>query len=247
ELFPGGHAVGGLVKVNQVWLRVVGVLADRDLGKDNFQGVSLGSDANRVFVPLASAEARFKFEPMEDRIDRFLLRIDDPARLAPDARVLGALMGRRHGGADDYALIVPQRLFHQNQQTQRMFDIVMGAIAGVSLLVGGIGIMNIMLASVLERTREIGVRRAIGARRTDIIRQFVMETTMIAVAGGTMGLVLGASMSRLIANFAGWSTIISSSSLALAFSVSVLIGLVSGVYPAMKASRLDPVQALHYE
>ena len=123
----------------------------------------------------------------------------------------------------------------------------MVALASISLLVGGIGIMNIMLASVLERTREIGVRRAIGARRTDIIRQFVMETTLIAVAGGAMGLLLGASMSRLIASFAGWSAIVSSGSLALAFSVSVLIGLVSGVYPAMKAARLDPVQALHYE
>ena len=126
-------------------------------------------------------------------------------------------------------------------------NIRLASIGGISLLVGGIGIMNFMLASVLERTREIGVRRAIGARRADIIRQFVMETTLIAVAGGTLGLLLGASMSRLIASFAGWSTIISTGSLALAFSVSVLIGLVSGVYPAMKASRLDPVEALHYE
>src|SRR6185295_19030375 len=107
--------------------------------------------------------------------------------------------------------------------------------------------MNIMLASVLERTREIGVRRAIGARRTDIVRQFVMETTLIAVAGGTVGLVVGASLSRGIASFAGWSTIISTGSLVLAFSVSVLIGLVSGVYAAMKKTRLDPVEAVHYE
>jgi len=107
--------------------------------------------------------------------------------------------------------------------------------------------MNIMLASVLERTPEIGLRRAIGAKQTDIIRQFVIETTLIAVAGGTMGLVLGAGMSRLIASFAGWSTIVSGGSLLLAFSVSVLIGLVFGVYPAMKAARLEPVQALRYE
>src|SRR5205807_8844654 len=126
-------------------------------------------------------------------------------------------------------------------------DLGMVGLPASPRLVGGTGIMNIMIASVLGRTREIGVRRAIGARRTDIIRQFVMETTMIAGAGGTLGLMLGASMSRLIASFAGWSTIISSGSLALAFSVSVLIGLVSGVYPAMKASRLDPVEALHYE
>src|SRR5262249_32358456 len=124
---------------------------------------------------------------------------------------------------------------------------VVVCVACASRLVGGLGIMNIMLARVLERTREIGVRRAIGARRTDIVRQFVMETTLIAVAGGTVGLAVGASLSRAIASFAGWSTIISSGSLALAFSVSVLIGLVSGVYPAVKAARLDPVEALHYE
>jgi len=138
-------------------------------------------------------------------------------------------------------------LLAEQQRTKRIFDIVMVALAAISLLVGGIGIMNIMLASVLERTREIGVRRAIGARRADIIRQFVMETTMIAASGGTLGLFLGASMSRLIASFAGWSTIITSGSLLLAFSVSVLVGLVFGVYPAMKAAGLDPVQALHYE
>jgi putative ABC transport system permease protein len=107
--------------------------------------------------------------------------------------------------------------------------------------------MNIMLASVLERTREIGIRRAIGARQNDIIRQFVMETTLIAVAGGTIGLLMGIGLSRLIASFAGWSTIVTGGSLLLAFSVSVLIGLVFGVYPALKAARLDPIQALHYE
>jgi len=107
--------------------------------------------------------------------------------------------------------------------------------------------MNIMLASVLERTREIGIRRAIGARRNDIIRQFVMETTLIAVVGGTLGLMLGVGMSRLIASFAGWSTIVTGGALLLAFSVSVMIGLVFGVYPALKAARLDPIQALHYE
>jgi putative ABC transport system permease protein len=123
----------------------------------------------------------------------------------------------------------------------------MVALASISLLVGGIGIMNIMLASVLERTREIGIRRAIGARQNDIIRQFVMETTLIAVAGGTIGLLMGVGMSRLIASFAGWSTIVTGGSLLLAFSVSVLIGLVFGVYPALKAARLDPIQALHYE
>ena len=143
--------------------------------------------------------------------------------------------------------MVPAELLAEQQRTKRIFDIVIVALASISLLVGGIGIMNIMLASALERTREIGIRRAIGARQNDIIRQFVMETTLIAVAGGTIGLLMGIGLSRLIASFAGWSTIVTGGSLLLAFSVSVLIGLVFGVYPALKAARLDPIQALHYE
>jgi putative ABC transport system permease protein len=123
----------------------------------------------------------------------------------------------------------------------------MVALASISLLVGGIGIMNIMLASVLERTPEIGLRRALGATRVDVIRQFVLETTLLAVGGGVLGLLLGVALSRLIASFAGWSTLVSTGSLLLAFLVSVVVGLVSGIYPAMKAARLDPVQALHYE
>src|SRR5207253_7896413 len=143
------------------------------------------------------------------------------------AALLRGLLNVSHREAGDFTIVSPAELLAEQRRTQRIFEMVMVAIASISLLVGGIGIMNIMLASVLERTREIGLRRAIGARRTDIIRQFVMETTMIAVAGGTLGPLLGASMSRLIASFAGWSTIISGRSLTLAFSVSVLIGLVS--------------------
>ena len=166
--------------------------------------------------------------------------------LAAAATVRG-ILGASHRGADDYMLIVPAELLAEQQRTKRIFDVVMVALASISLLVGGIGIMNIMLASVLERTREIGVRRAVGARRTDIIRQFVMETTLIAVVGGVLGLLMGIALSRVIASFAGWSTIVTGGSVLLAFSVSVLIGLVFGVYPAVKAARLDPVQALHYE
>ncbi len=124
---------------------------------------------------------------------------------------------------------------------------VMVAIASISLLVGGIGIMNIMLAGILERTREIGLRRAVGARRSDIVRQFVVEATMISFAGGTIGIVLGFIISRSIAWLAGWSTIVTFSSIALAFLVSISVGLVFGIYPATKAARLDPVEAIRYE
>jgi len=175
------------------------------------------------------------------------LRLKGDADVTAAAATVRGILAASHRGADDYSLVVPAELLAEQQRTKRIFDIVMVALASISLLVGGIGIMNIMLASVLERTPEIGLRRAIGAKQTDIIRQFVVETTLIAVGGGTIGLLLGVAMSRIIASFAGWSTIVTGGSLLLAFSVSVLIGLVFGVYPAMKAARLDPVQALHYE
>jgi putative ABC transport system permease protein len=246
-LFPEGHALGRLVKVDQVWLRVVGVLADRDLGKDNFQGVSLGADSNRVFVPLAGALARFRFKPMEDQIDRFLLRIDDPSRLGEDARVLGALMDKRHGGASDYTVVVPQQLYEQSQKTQHIFDIVMGAIAGVSLLVGGIGIMNIMLASVLERRREIGLLRALGARKQDIVQRFLREAVVICGTGAAIGLVFGALLAYLIALYADWKVAWAPVPVLLSVVVCAAIGIGFSIYPARRAAALDPIEAIRSE
>ena len=247
ELFPDGHALGRLVKVNQVWLRVVGVLADRDLDKNQFEGVPLGGAGNRVFVPLASAQARFHFEPMDDAIDRVLLRIDDPSRLAASARVLGDVLSRRHGGADDTRLIVPQQLYHQHEKTQRIFSIVMGAIAGVSLLVGGIGIMNIMLANVLERRREIGLLRAVGARRQDIVVRFLREAVVICVAGALIGVVFGALLAYLIAVFAGWHVAWAPLPIVASVVLCTAIGLAFSVYPARQAAALDPIEAIRAE
>ena len=247
ELFPGTDAVGKLVKVDQVWLRVVGVLADRDLGKDKFQGVSLGAESNRVFVPLASARMRFRFQPMEDEIDRFVLHVDDPSRLAADARVLTDLLAQRHGGADDTTLVVPQQLYRQSQKTQRIFSIVMGAIAGVSLLVGGIGIMNIMLANVLERRREIGLLRAIGARRNDIIVRFLREAVVICTCGAAIGILFGALLAYLIAAFAGWQVAWAPVPVLLSAGLCALIGLAFSVYPARQAAALDPIEAIRGE
>ena len=141
----------------------------------------------------------------------------------------------------------PAELLAEQRRTQRIFELVMVAIASISLLVGGIGIMNIMLASVMERTREIGIRRAIGARRSDVVRQFLIETTIISLTGGLVGIIVGVGLSQAIGYLAGWSTIVTTSSIVLAFFVSVSIGLVFGLYPAMRAARLDPVTALHYE
>ena len=248
DLFPGGgDPVGQLVKVNHVWLQVVGVLADRDLGKDQFEGVQLGLESNRIYLPLASALARFRFQAQEDPLDRFLLRIDDPARLAAGAGVLGAVLEQRHGGEADYELVVPQQLFRQHQQTQRIFQVVMGAIAVISLVVGGIGIMNIMLANVLERRREIGLLRALGARRRDGVAQFLREASVICISGALLGLLFGTALAYAIAAFAGWQVAWAPVPILLSTAFCALVGLAFGVYPARQAARLDPIAALRHE
>jgi putative ABC transport system permease protein len=166
---------------------------------------------------------------------------------ATDAEVVRGILNSSHHEAGDFSVIVPAELLAQQKRTEQLFNTVMVAIASISLLVGGIGIMNIMLAAILERTREIGVRRAIGARRWDIIRQFVIEATLISFAGGLLGVVLGFAMSQLIAWLAGWSTVVTIESILLAFLVSISVGLIFGIYPAVKAARIDPVEAIRYE
>ena len=246
-LFPRVDPLGKHVKVNHVWLEVVGVLADRDLGKDSFEGVPLGLESNRVYLPLASARARFKFQEQEDEVDRFLLRLRDPQQLAAGASVLAAMLDQRHAGMRDYTLVVPQQLFRQHQQTQRIFQVVMGAIAGVSLLVGGIGIMNIMLANVLERRREIGLLRALGARRRDVVAQFLREASVICVVGALIGLLFGTVLAYLIATFAGWQVAWAPIPILLSAGFCALVGMAFGVYPARQAARLDPITALRHE
>jgi putative ABC transport system permease protein len=243
-LFGAAPAVGQRVKVNHVWLQVVGVLADRTPSKAEFEGVKLGLDDERLFVPWETARARFGFRRIEDEVDGISVRLD--GRVAPDeaARVLQAVIHQRHGGVDDTNLIVPMGLYRQNQQTQRIFTIVMSSIAAVSLLVGGIGIMNIMLANVLERRREVGLKRALGARRRDVVEQFLAEALVIAVSGALLGLVLGAVAAYSIAALAGWSVAWSPVSLLLAVLACVAVGLGFGVYPARQAAALDPIAAL---
>jgi putative ABC transport system permease protein len=237
-------AIGQRVKLNHVWLEVVGVLADRAQSKAEFEGIKLGLDDERLFVSWETGRARFSFKRIEDEVDGISVRLDGQA--APDAaaKVLQAVISQRHGGADDTNLIVPMGLYRQNQQTQRIFTIVMSSIAAVSLLVGGIGIMNIMLANVLERRREVGLKRALGARRRDVVEQFLAEALVIAVSGALLGLVLGAVAAYSIAALAGWSVAWSPLSLLVAVLLCVAVGLAFGVFPARQAAALDPIAAL---
>ena len=249
SLFGSANAVGEFVKVNEQWFRVIGVI-DPQLSSDASVGGAPAVDSNNIiYVPLQSAFERLEdsYSDVRDEIDGMYLEFGDGASLPTAARITRAILDSSHHSADDYSIIVPAELLAEQQRTEHLFNIVMVAIAAISLLVGGIGIMNIMLASILERTREIGLRRAVGARQSDIVRQFVVEATMISFAGGTIGVLLGFVISRAIAWFAGWSTVVTFSSIALAFLVSISVGLVFGIYPATKAARLDPVEAIRYE
>jgi putative ABC transport system permease protein len=247
SLFGFENAVGKKVKINNVWFSVTGVIADQTLAKDEFEGVKLQNTNNDVYIPLTTALKKIEFKPMESELDGLVLEVDDERKTQATALIISRMLEKLHDGESDYSLVIPEQLLRQSQHTQRIFNIVMGCIAGISLLVGGIGIMNIMLANVLERTREIGVRRAIGARRRDIKLQFLIEAITISALGGLLGIVLGFAIARLVVYFAGWSTIITPWSVALAFGVSTAVGILFGSYPAVQASRLSPIEALRYE
>ena len=248
-LFGGADPLDRFVKVGAHWFRIIGVAAPQAVAHGEVGGLPAQDRNNLIYVPTSAAILRLEdtYSQFRDEIDGVYVRLQPDTDIAAAASIVRGILESSHRNAGDYSVIVPAELLAEQQRTKRIFDVVMVALASISLLVGGIGIMNIMLASVLERTPEIGLRRALGATRIDVIRQFVLETTLLAVGGGMLGLILGVALSRIIAGFAGWSTIVTGSSLALAFLVSVIVGLVSGVYPAVKAARLDPVQALHYE
>ena len=247
SLFPDGSALGKRLKINHLWVTVVGVLEDRDLSKDEFEGVSLGGDRNRVFIPLETALKRLKFETMESELDSIRLRLHENADPQLSALTVNHLLSRRHGEEKDYDIIIPAALLKQQQQTQQIFTIVMSAIAGISLVVGGIGIMNIMLATVLERTQEIGLLRALGARKRDIQVQFLVESATVAALGAFIGIFFGLALAFIIQQFAGWPAGWSPLAIVLSVSICLLTGIVFGWYPARQAAALDPIRALHAE
>ena len=243
------NAVGKYVKVNEVWLQVVGVLAPQATADTEVEGLEVVNRNNLVIAPLNTVMRRFEDNNsyLKDEIDGVYIRVANGTDSIETAQVIDAILGATHKDAGDFNITVPAGLLEQRRRTNMIFSLVMICIAGISLLVGGIGIMNIMLATVLERTREIGIRRAIGARQADIIRQFLTEAVLISILGGLVGIAFGFSLSRIIAAAAGWSTVVTGSSIGVAFGVSVGIGLLFGIYPAVQAAKLDPIEAIRYE
>jgi len=247
ELFGLGNAINRRIRIDESWFTVVGVMQQKKVRKSGSSVIPMRDVNKDVYIPIETALKRFTDADRPDMVDEIAVRVENEDEVMATADVLRRLLRRTHHAANDYEIVIPAELLAQSQRTQRLFNIIMGSIAAISLLVGGIGIMNIMLASVTERTREIGIRRAVGATRGDVLTQFLNETVLVSVTGGLMGIVLGAIMAKAINLFAGWETVISLGGVLLAFGISAGVGIVFGLYPARKAAELDPIDALRYE
>jgi len=247
ELFGSGNPVGHRIRVGGQWFTVVGVMEAKEVREGRTSVIKV-RDVNRdVYVPITTANARLPDDTGLDGIHEIALQVETAAQVEPTARAVAHVLDRYHQGIEDFELVVPAELLAQAQRTQRVFNIVMGSIAAISLLVGGIGIMNVMLTTVTERTREIGIRRAIGATRRTILAQFLIETVLVSTAGGCLGIVAGAVMAQGIHRFAGWKTVVSPEGMILAFGISAAVGVIFGLVPARRAARMEPVQALRFE
>lgn len=239
-LFPYQNAVGSRVRINADWYTVVGALEPREVSR---RGSRLaGRNVNRVaFVPLSVVP-----EPA-GRVDEIAIRIDEADAVRDSARLIESVVTRRHRGAKDFELVVPQELIAGYERARFQFNVVVGAVAAISLIVGGIGIMNIMLANVTERIREIGVRRSLGASRNDIVQQFLMEALLLTGSGGAVGVGLGAVASFAVSSYADWPTALSVRATVAAMFLALGTGIGFGLYPAIRASHQNPVEALRHE
>lgn len=263
NLFAFADPIGKVIKIDDLFCTIIGVVQEKATAGTRVEGVDIGNVNANVYLPLSVADKKMNREIdyamsrsggedaavryNQNEIDQIILQVRADQNVGQAAALVNRVMQRRHRDVPDYTVIVPEALLAQSQKTQRIFNIVMGAIAGISLLVGGIGIMNIMLASVLERTREIGVRRAVGASRRDILSQFLIEAVTICLIGCFIGVFCGLALARIISGYAAWRTVISVSSIFLAVGVSTAVGIIFGYFPARKAASLDPIEALRYE
>ena len=244
RLFPLGSPLGEMVRIGGDWYQVIGVLEGRTSPRGR-SAVVRSRDLNRcVIVPLPALD--HGVDGRADGVDEIVFRVTAPEQVVPAASVAQALLRRTTGGAP-LEVVVPREILRQRERSQRVFNVVTGAVAAIGLLVGGIGIMNIMLASVAERTREVGLRRALGARRRDVGAQFLVESSLLTLTGGVIGSILGLGGSVLIQGFAGWPTAIHPLMLLVALLVALLVGVGFGFYPAWYASQLEPMTALRRE
>jgi len=257
--FEGENPIGKKIKCGENWLTIIGLLEKRRASKESLSNLGIRDYNEDIYIPVNTALLRFKNkaaisqDDLNNRdsnnenyhqLNRVVFRLSNSQKLDASATVLARLLKRRHRGVLDYEIEIPELLLQQEQKTQDTFNFVLAVIAGISLLVGGIGIMNIMLASVLERIKEIGLRRSLGATQTDINSQFLFEAVIISLIGGLLGIILGLTAAKVIAFYAKIPAIASWWSVILAFGVAATIGLIFGYFPAQKAAKLDPIKAL---
>jgi putative ABC transport system permease protein len=266
ELFVFDDPLGQDIKIASDYYRVVGVCSAQEVARDT---AAVDSEASRgalgqgganvgnIYIPLTTVKDRFgeikvqisgstgaNIEKVE--LQEIIVKVGALEEVLPTRDILQTLLERFHKKSD-YQVVVPLELLRQAKRMTLIFSIVLGSIATISLLVGGIGIMNIMLATISERTREIGIRRALGAKKLDIMVQFLSETLLLTLAGGILGIILGSAVPFLVTHFSRMPTVITGGSLVLAFGISVMVGLFSGLYPAYRAANMDPIESLRHE
>ncbi len=271
KLFAGKSPIGKTLKTNRLQLSIIGIISPGGNIGESLQNIGMNNYNDEIFVPINTALRRYKDRAritsnslksndndeddetpkvvetgVTDQIEKIVIGITETDYMQESVDILYRLLLRRHNGVEDFEIVIPEQILQQKKQTDDIFNILLGVIAGISLLVGGIGIMNIMLASVLERIKEIGLRMAIGARKNDIKEQFVYEAGLISLFGGVIGIILGVFLAYLAEWITGTPTIISLWSVFISFFVSAFIGVVFGYIPAKKAAEQDPVNSLRH-
>jgi len=277
KLFTGESAIGKKIKVKDVWLQVIGVIEEKLISESAQENLGIRDLNLDVYIPIKTFLVRFKDrkiisdKPIDfesggvfimgnnngpkkriprgnyHQIDKLTVQVSSSEKLNSTANLLSRMLKRRHNDVLDFEISIPIQLLKQQQKTKQIFNIVLSIIAGISLLIGGIGIMNIMLASVLERTKEIGIIRAIGATQQDVVLQFLSESVLISIGGGIIGIFLGIISSYIIEIATGIETILSISSITLSFFVATAIGLIFGIAPAKSAANKRPIEAIRYD
>jgi putative ABC transport system permease protein len=276
RLFRGEDPLGQSVKFGGVWLKVIGVLQREQVASEAISEYGYHDVNTSVFLPGKTLILRIMNRKLlgsrpasqnqvvvsggsvsitkgkaqdkgHHQLDKIVMKVEDASRLGATARLVERVLSRRHNGVKDFNIVVPEILLRQKQETKEIFNFVLGAIAGISLLVGGIGIMNIMFATVMERIREIGIRMAIGAKKKDILVQFMTEALLISLIGGLLGIVLGVTISGVIERLTEIQTIVTPGSILVAFLVSATVGVVFGYSPARRAASKDPIESLRHE
>lgn len=277
KLFTGESAIGKHIKVKDVWLQVVGVIKEKFISNNAQENLGIRDMNLDIYIPVKTFLVRYKdrkiisdkiidtsggvvyFSGQQQgpkkriprgnyhQIDKLVVQVNNSSQLNATANVLSRMLKRRHNNMLDFEISIPIQLLKQQQKTKQIFNIVLSIIAGISLLIGGIGIMNIMLASVLERTKEIGIIRAIGATQEDVILQFLTESVLVSIGGGIIGIFLGVFASYILEITTGIETILTLNSILLSFFVATLIGLIFGIAPAKAAANKSPIEAIRHE